>query len=352
MTIDYSKQCRSALSEVVAEIIRTQLVSDNSAIGQIIRVNFLRDDEILNFLETWERKNSDFNLSEVKLIISSNPENKFPSKFVADTPITYYRNNNENGLIYLENEITSDSQSLKNAFTIRDTDVLNGVISLQNYSGPEELIIHKAWHVVTNGTGNPPDLISETLIKIFHLFSSENRRIALRQFIEFAVRVSDARQNVTNAMSLEDTYKMIGACLISLELFPDYYWMSDTSEAKVSRRLFLNSEYAELYQKGQPLDIDDLIERIKTFEFRNELGEFFPDSDQSELRAACINYCNNKTNIENVPFYVFEQLFKTDTVGLKLGERVLFKRSFSGSSEFRHLSSLELSRAIELILAG
>ena len=322
MTIDYSKQCRSALSEVVAEIIRTQIVSDNSAIGQIIRVNFLRDDEILNFLETWERKKSDFNLSEVKLIISSNPENKFPSKFVADTPITYYRNNNENGLIYLENEITSDSQSLKNAFTIRDTDVLNGVISLQNYSGPEELIIHKAWHVVTNGTGTPPDLISETLIKIFHLFSSENRRIALRQFIDFAVRVADARQSVTSAMSLEDTYKMIGACLISLELFPDYYWMNDTSEAKVSRRLFLNSEYAELYQKGQPLDIDDLIERIKTFEFRNELGEFFPDSDQSELRAACINYCNNKTNIENVPFYVFEQLFKTDTVGLKLGERV------------------------------
>jgi hypothetical protein len=37
---------------------------------------------------------------------------------------------------------------------------------------------------------------------------------------------------------------------------------------------------------------------------------------------------------------------------LKLGERVLFKSRFSGSSEFRHLSSLELNRAIELILSG
>ena len=36
---------------------------------------------------------------------------------------------------------------------------------------------------------------------------------------------------------------------------------------------------------------------------------------------------------------------------LKLGERVLFKSSFSGSTEFRHLSSLELNRAIELILS-
>lgn len=322
MTIDYSKQCMTVLSEVVAEIIRSQLVSDTSTFGQIIRVNFLRDEEILNFLETWNGVKDEFNLSEIKLIISSNPENKFPSEFVASTPITYYRNNNENGLIYLENEITSDSQSLKNAFTIRDTDVLNGVVRLDSFPSPVELIVHKAWHVVTSGASTPSDLVVETLTKIFRLFSSDNRRIALRQFIEFAVRVAAARENISSALSLEDTYKMIGNCLVSLELFPDQMWMSDTSEAKVSRRLFLNSEYAELYQKGQPLDIDDLIERIKTFEFRNEHGELFSAEVQSELRVACVKYCDTKTNIENVPFYIFEQLFKTDTVGLKLGEKV------------------------------
>jgi hypothetical protein len=37
---------------------------------------------------------------------------------------------------------------------------------------------------------------------------------------------------------------------------------------------------------------------------------------------------------------------------LKLGGRVSFKSDFSGSSEFRHFSRLELNKGIELILAG
>ena len=321
MTVDYSETCRSVLSEIVAEIIHSQLSLEENKAGQI-RINFLRDKEILSFLEIWERKKTEFNLSEVKLVISSDPENKFPSEFVADTPITRYRNKNEKGLIYLENEITSDSQSLNKSFTIQDTDVLNGVVSVNNYSSPEELIIHKAWYVVTTGKSVPYEIIVETLIKVFRLFSAESRKIALRQFIEFAVNVASTRENVATALSLDDTYKLIGTCFPSLELFPDEQWMSDTSEAKVSRRLFLNSEYAELYQKGQPLDADDLINQIKTFQFKNEQGELFDEIAQTELRAACINYCATKTHIESVPFYIFEQLFKTDTVGLKLGERV------------------------------
>ena len=43
---------------------------------------------------------------------------------------------------------------------------------------------------------------------------------------------------------------------------------------------------------------------------------------------------------------------KIESQILRIGKRVSFIRSFPGSSEFRHFSSDDLNKAIELILAG
>jgi DNA segregation ATPase FtsK/SpoIIIE, S-DNA-T family len=323
MTIDHTEKNRAVLAEVVAEIIRNQFKTNEDAKSLIIRVNFLRDPEIKAFLTIWQQRSEEFNLDTVKVVISSDPEELFPPEFVADTPITYYRNNNSTGLIYLENETTSDSQSLKNAFTLRDTDVLNGVVSVANYTSAEQLIVQKAWEVVSAGNTSASTKLSEQLIQIYKLLSINDRKIALRQFVEFAVNVAVTRNNIQEALSLHDINKLIGRCLVSLELFPDELWALDGSIAKISRRLFVNGEFAELYQpNGQPIDVDDLTGKISSHEFLDTDGQILGDYLQQQYREACINYCNNKSFIEGVPFFIFEQLFKKDTVGLKLGQKV------------------------------
>ena len=340
----FEEQCRSALSLIVAEIIKAQMETEEDAKEKIFRVNFLRDDEILSFLDTWEKLKFRFKLQSVRLVISSNPDGKFPNDFVADTPITYYRNHNDTGLIYLENEATPDAQSLKNAYTLRDTDVLNGVVKLKNYPRIEEFIIEKVWEVVTNKNNAVPNVVLESLIKVLRLVSNENRKIALRQFISFVVDVVLRRENSQKPLSLDDTYELIGKCLVNLEMFPDVFWISDHSDIKIQRRLFLNSEYAEFYQKGQPIDVDDLIKTIQTFNFRNIEGELYDIELQQQFRSACLHYCDTRSEIEQVPFFIFEQLFKTDTVGLKLGEKVeaeISEKALERLHEYRSLDVID-----------
>ena len=118
------------ISEVVFRIIE-RMFSGSSAGHKCFRVKNLKRDEIHSFLDIWSTKSSAGCLADVRVVISSDAGDDYPPNFRAedDKSITWYRNNNEGGLVYVETKTESDEQGLKNIFTLQDRNFLDDYFS-------------------------------------------------------------------------------------------------------------------------------------------------------------------------------------------------------------------------------
>lgn len=293
----------------------------------VIRINFLLEPEILEFLEVWREKSIDKFFSNAKVVISSDPKGIYPQKFVApeDKPITYYRNNNLYGLIYIETELTSDAQSLKNAFTVRDSDLLNGVVDQSEEQSALSLIINNSWNIISCSKEETPQFLQKQISEVFKKLRGSNRLVSLRSFLKFCVRICIERSVSDKNYTLTETNRIIGLALQELDLFQDEYWAESDSDSKIKRRLFINSEYASLYLlNGQEIDTGEVIERLDSIVFKSYEGEILESGDQIAFRHVCKQFCQStsRADREQVPFFIFEQLFQKDTRGLGLGEKV------------------------------
>jgi len=118
--------------------------------------------------------------------------------------------------------------------------------------------------------------------------------------------------------------QIIGECLCQLDMFPDEKWRQGDGDAQVKRRLELNCRHADLMSSGIEIDPEELCKAVLKTRFLDFNGVPLSDLEQSHFAQLCRDYARAPSleRRSQIPYPIFEQLFKRDTVGLKLGERV------------------------------
>ena len=339
------------LATTAYEIVLTQINLQKDAEHRFFRIKNFTEEEIIEFVNYWQSKNS---LGEVKLVVANNVNNLIPDEFIADDKksITYYRNNNKTGLVYIETKIQSDEQGLQNIYTLHDSNFLDGSFDV-DYAGDRfvvsEAIINNAW-INLGGSSRLSELLKKRILEVLHSIESFEK-VSLRNYAKFVVNILSEYQKVTTALSDEAVNELVGNNLIYLDCFPDSLWRLD--EKKSRRRLQLNRNYSDLVSGSSDIDPDLLIEKVALFQFKDIDKNELDKNLNQDFRNYCTNFIkaqSTKTR-ENIPFFIFEQLFLPDVSGLQLGERVFIDIQAADSDRIQDLIDLNvvdgLNRRIE-----
>ncbi len=339
------------LASTAYEIVLTQINLQKDAEHRFFRIKNFTEEEIIEFVNYWQSKNS---LGEVKLVVANNVNNLIPVEFIADDKksITYYRNNNKTGLVYIETKIQSDEQGLQNIFTLHDSNFLDGSFDLE-YAGESfvvsEAIINNAW-INIGGSSKLSELLKNRILEVLHAIESFEK-VSLRNYTKFVINILSEYQKLSNALSDEAVNELVGRNLISLDCFPDEHWRVD--EKKSRRRLQLNRNYSDLVSGSADIDPDLLIEKISLFQFKDIDKNELDKNLNQDFRNFCTNFIKVQSTRtrQNIPFYIFEQLFLPDVSGLQLGERVFIDIQAADIDRVKDLIDLNvvdgLNRRIE-----
>lgn len=290
------------------------------------RLNNLTNAEILSFLSVWKARVEGTPLEVVRVVVSAEAGDDFPEdcRAAPDHSITFYRNNNKEGLVYVETRVESDAQGLKNLFTLRDNNFLDGSFDDEDLHVPE-IIVEFAWSSLGGNPEAMPRLLAQRLVDVLQRIHPEHKPVSVRKFAQFvlsACRDWNARPGSTGT---EETDRLVGRVLTELDLFPDEEWRAAGTEQRITRRLALNACHAELSSSPTTdLDPEALADQCRRVCFTDEDGVEYPSEDQQHWRTLCAQYCLNQAGDTRgqIPYRIFEQLFSKDVKGLGLGERV------------------------------
>lgn len=330
------------MSRTVIEIIHEEFSQCMEGDRPSFRIKNLSMNEISDLLDVWEAKANGTKIEGVRVVVSGDATT-LPERFRADPDrsITYYRNNNLNGLVYIETKVESDEQGLKNLYTLRDGNFLNGDFDRESARVPE-LMIGQAWSVIDGGE-RPPEILKTRLIEVLDFVHGRVISISVRKFARFLLEALYQYKLVGNAMSADEINSLVGECLIELDMFPDQMWHLDGRDARIESRLKMNILHADLVKQGNvEIDTDKLVEQIEKFRFMDEDGEEYTPSDQKEWRQRCRLYVNAPSlgGRKKIPYRIFEQLFTDQHKGIPLGERILLEIQEVASSRVGEYESL------------
>lgn len=306
------------------EIVARSFASETGADRNSFRLKNLTRNEALEFLKVWQLRISERNLEQVRLLVASDSHETFPKEFRADPElsITYYRNNNEHGLVYIETKVESDEQGLKNLFTLRDVNFLDGTFDSDDFVVPEEMV-RQAFHYA--GLPDPEGnvLLRDRLVEVLVQLTQASMTVPVRKFAGFVLAAAKKISDSNSAHSPDETDALVGLSLIWLDMFPDEQWREAPS--RTSRRLSLNLLRAELAASpSTDLDRDKTAEQCLRTKFHDEGGEQYDSEYQEFWRLACYGYCQapSRDKRERIPYRIFEQIFSKDVKGLPLGQRI------------------------------
>ena len=324
------------------KIITSQLKLQQDADHKFFRIKNFTDDEIIDFVKIWSDKNC---LNEIRLIVASNVKNSLPIKFVAEMnkSITYYRNNNQRGLVYVETKTQSDEQGLQNIFTLHDSNFLDGSFDIKSDSDVfivSDEIIESAWEII-GGESKLSTLLKQRSIEVLDSIKSLEK-VSLRNFAKFIVNLLSEYEKISRSLSEQEVNELIGNNLIYLDCFRDIYWRKD--DKKTNRRLQLNLNYSDLILGSQDIDPDELISKVSVFKFKNVNKVPLDKYLNEEYIKHCTDFIKSQSAItrEKIPFFIFEQLFLPDVIGLLLGDRVSKEIQESDLARFHELISLNV----------
>lgn len=291
------------------------------------RVKNLDHDEVVSFVEAWRRLRDGSSLGHVRLVVAEDLGGRIPAEFVAEpgNTITFYRNNNPRGLIYLETRVQSDEQGLQNMFTLRDSNFLDG--SFDAYAAGHGtvagLLLDEAWRAAAPAQ-ELPSLLQSLVLKVIELLHPGVVPVPVRRFVSFTEHV--CRDWIGRAQPIDGrgAVELVGRALSSLDLFPDPSWRDGQHDARTRRRLELNARHAELVSAGTEIDQDEVRRLTRATRFVDADGAALPAGDAARWADLCIRYAGAPSAQlrQQIPYTIFEQLFRRDTVGLSLGERV------------------------------
>ncbi|WP_333710204.1 FtsK/SpoIIIE domain-containing protein [Malikia spinosa] len=318
----------AVISEVLLEVIARAFRLDPHVKQKCFRVKNFQDDEIVELVSAWQRSAAGLGLRDARLVAANDLGGRIAREFVADPglSITYYRNHNESGLVYLENRAQSDEQGLQNLFTFRDSNCLDG--SFDRYAGMEggipALIVRRAWEAASGRDELAPSLLTERCLQILRLVHPLVKSISVRHFVRFCLEVCRTWWTSPDAVDPRRADELVGACLWQLDLFPDEIWRNGVADARVRRRLELNAGHADLVVGGTEVDADRLSETIGDVVFKGPDGQALPPPEQQRIARLCESYLRHPQEDvrQQIPYAMFEQLFRRDTAGLQLGDRI------------------------------
>lgn len=316
------------IANTTFQLIKNAFSRNHNVAHQCLRIKNLQDNEICELVRIWDKNVYGTQMAEIQLIVAKGMGEKIPSIYTAadGLSITYYRNNNKNGLVYLETKVQSDEQGLQNIFTLRDSNFLDG--SFDDYAevegGIPALIVMSAWTEVSQDRGTVPSLLMKRVLQLIKLVHPDVEPVPVRRFAEFSIEVCKRWIESSEAKAAGVADRIIGECLSILGMFPDPLWYQSPVEAQIKRRLELNARHAELIAGGNEIDPEEIMRLADVAEFRDEAGSKLPPILGNQYTDLCKQYAAIQTNDvrSNIPYTIFEQLFQKDSTGLKLGDRV------------------------------
>lgn len=318
----------SILAHTIVEIIIQAFLRNEDAVHKCFRIKNLQPEEVVALINLWSSIAPELGLGGVRVVVAENLEGQISPEYVAEEgrSITYYRNHNENGLVYVETRVQSDEQGLQNLFTIRDSNFLDGSFDeyLQAEMTVPGLLLTKAWDTIDH-TGLPlPSLLLERTLLVLAIIHPEVSAVPVRRFIVFCAAVCQRWTAWGGPVDSDCADHIVGECLWHLDMFPDDQWREGEGEARIRRRIERNARHADLMQSGVEIDPDELCRSALRTKFLDLNGIPVSADVQTKFAQLCEEYARmpSDTCRRQIPYSIFEQLFKRDTVGLKLGERV------------------------------
>ncbi|MEO9651653.1 MAG: FtsK/SpoIIIE domain-containing protein [Roseobacter sp.] len=316
-------------NEIIAgtafEIVTRSFDKGEAGERHSFRLKNLTRSEALEFLRVWQSRSAEHGLERVQILVASDSHVDFPQEFRADPQhsITYYRNNNEHGLVYIETKVESDEQGLKNLFTLRDVNFLDGTFDEEgDFSVPEEMV-RQALKSAGASNADGHELMRDRLVEVLHELIGSGMTIPVRKYAKFLYAAAAEVVSGSNVYSPDETNALVGRCLAFLDMFPDENWRQDTS--RLGRRLFLNLLRSELAASpSADLIPEKVAQDCLNTKFVNEQGERYPSDAEEEWRKACYEYCfdPSRERRDCIPYRIFDQVFSKDVKGLPLGQRV------------------------------
>jgi len=332
------------ISKTVFRIIDSYFSGLDGSEHDCFRVKNLSKNEILDFLCIWQNESESCGLNEIRVIVAGDSDSDYPLEFKAEKhrSITWYRNHNKSGLIYLETKIESDEQGLKNIFTLQDRNFLDGYVS-ENINVPET-IMEECWYSLGGNHVDIPTFIIQKTLNVLKYLQEEKIQLPLRNFIRFCISVCSDRKLITSSLDEKSQEELVGKNLFNLNMFPDPIWNQDKGDARVRRRLLLNSSYAELaHPSNTDIEAEEVERLCSIVRFKDDFGQEYSTEKQKRWKELCIEYSNySKPEIrKKLTFHVFSQLFSKDVKGLKLGDRIA--QEIGDSNENRLIEYGELN---------
>jgi DNA segregation ATPase FtsK/SpoIIIE, S-DNA-T family len=326
------------------EIVARSFSSDDGSDRNSFRLKNLTRGEAMEFLRVWQAHSQERGLEKVRLLVASDSHEEFPREFRADPElsITYYRNNNEHGLVYIETKVESDEQGLKNLFTLRDVNFLDGTFDEEGgFLVPEEMVRLALRY---SGFPNPEssELVIDRIVEILRGLNAAGMIIPVRKYAAFVLAAAKEMVSGSGVYSAEEINALVGKCLVHLDMFPDEYWRQNIG--RVPRRLSLNLLRSELAASPfSDLDSERTAEDCIRTKFVDEDGEQYQSDLQTFWRTECYEYClsPSRRRRERIPYRIFEQIFNKDVKGLPLGKRVaeeIIDNAPARKSEFDELA--------------
>ncbi|MEM5472935.1 FtsK/SpoIIIE domain-containing protein [Hoeflea sp. AS60] len=319
----------SGIEKIIAstafEIVARSFSAGDGSDRNSFRLKNLIRSEALEFLRVWQLRSAERGLERVRLLVASDSHEEFPKEFRADPDhsITFYRNNNDHGLVYIETKVESDEQGLKNIFTLRDVNFLDGTFDEEGeFSVPEE-IVRKALGFA--GSSNPKgnELLRDRLVEVLRELDAAGIIVPVRKFAGFVLAAAEEVVSGSGVYSPEETNALVGRRLVHLDMFPDEHWRQNAG--RLARRLSFNLLRSELAASpSSDLDPEKTAQDCFRTKFVNEEGKQYEPDTQVRWRKECSEYCRDpsRERRERIPYRIFEQVFSKDVKGLPLGQRV------------------------------
>jgi S-DNA-T family DNA segregation ATPase FtsK/SpoIIIE len=342
------------IANTAFQVINAAFSRNPSSEHQCFRIKNLQHEELCELVRLWDLYVPGSPMASVRLVVARDEgiEHRIPTVHIAEPglSITYYRNHNDGGLVYLETKVQSDEQGLQNLFTLRDSNFLDG--SFDDYAGVEggvpELMLKNAWEEVSGCDSRVPTLLNERVLQVIKLIHPDVEPVPVRRFAAFA---SEACRRWSGSDVAKDELiadRLIGECFHQLEMFPDPCWRQGGVDTRVKRRLELNARHAELIAGGSELDPEDIIRLADTAQFVDETGNQLEPLRREEYAVLCKRYASAPSEIlrRDIPYTIFEQLFQKDSAGLKLGDRVRTEIDNAAPSRLAELDASDVIQGL------
>jgi S-DNA-T family DNA segregation ATPase FtsK/SpoIIIE len=341
------------LARTAVRIAGLALTRDRSADHQCFRVKNLHADEVVQFVDSWPTIAQDSRLETVKLVVADSLGGRIAHTYVSEPgcSITHYRNNNRNGLVYVETSVQSDEQGLQNMFSLRDSNFLDGSFDdyAMGYRGVAGLLIAEAWRS-EGGIGDAPGLLLDRLLLVLRLVHPDIEPVPVRRFVAFVELACNLWINSKETIDGSAADRIVGQCLWAMDMFPDSKWHEGDADARCRRRLELNARYSDLIDGSTEMDGEVVAAKAQATRFVDDSGQSLSATETEQWRARCASYALGPTpeRRKEIPYSIFSQLFARDTVGLPLGDRVRAEIAIADPSRAEEFESLDVTSGLNV----